>query len=158
MYKRDKAIKDIKLEKELFEVINNCKVCHIGFVDNAQPYVLAFCFGFDGRAIFLHCAKEGRKINILEKNNNVCIEFDAFHELFARDKEMACSWRMPYKSVLIFGKAQFITDYDLKVEGLKTLMKNYSDLSFNFSAPSINNINVIKIDIAQISGRKFEYL
>lgn len=155
---RDKAIKEITSENELFEIIKNCKVCHVGLVDNDFPYVLAFNFGFDGKSIFLHCAKEGRKIDILMKNNNVCVEFDAYHELFSRNEEVACSWRMRYKSVLVFGKAQFIENYNQKINGLKELMKNYSSINCNFSEPSVNNINVIKIDVDKITGRKFEYL
>lgn len=158
MYQRDKAIKDITRESELFEVINSCKVCHIGFVDEDKPYVLAFNFGFDKKSIYIHCAKKGRKLNILEKNKNVCVEFDAYHEIFARNEEVACSWRMKYKSVLVFGKAEIIPDNNHKIEGLKIMMAHYSDLNFNFSPPSVNNINVIKIDIDKISGRKFEYL
>ncbi len=158
MHTRDKAIKDITLESELSEIIDKSKICHVGFVDNNIPYVLAFNFGFDGKSIFLHCAKEGRKIDILNKNNNVCVEFDTDHELFARNEEVACSWRMRYKSALVFGKAKFVENYDDKIEGLKILMKHYSNMNFSFSEPSVNNICIIKIDVDKITGRKFEYL
>jgi len=158
MYVRDKSIKDISDKNELYEIIRNCKVCHVGFVDNNVPYILAFNFGFDGKSIILHCAKEGRKINILAKNNNVCIEFDAFHEIFARHPEVACSWRMRYKSVIINGKAEIVDDYNDKVKYLNIFMQNYSDQNFIFNPPSVNNINIVKVDILEISGRKFEYI
>ena len=125
MHIRDKAIKDITLENELFEVIKKCNVCHVGFVDGDTPYVLAFNFGFDGKSIYLHCAIEGHKIDILSKNNKVCVGFDVDQELFARHKEVACSWRMRYRSVIVWGKAEIISDYDEKVDGLKIFMMNY---------------------------------
>ena len=94
---------------------------------------------------------------VLNKNNQVCIEFDADHDLFARHEEVACSWRMRYRSVIVWGKAEFISDYNKKVDGLKIFMKNYSDLNFEFSTPSVNNIHIIKIPIDKMTGRKFEY-
>lgn len=158
MYIRDKAIKDITNKDEILDVISKCKVCHIGFVDNETPYVLAFNFGYKDNTIYIHCAKEGHKIEILKKNNQVCVVFDTDHDLFARHQEVACSWRMRYKSVMAWGKAEILNDYNQKVEGLNIFMKNYSELDFNFSAPSVNNVNVICIKIEKITGRKFEYL
>jgi uncharacterized protein len=158
MYIRDKAIKDISGKQEMLEIINKCKVCHVGFVDGSTPYVLAFNFGYKDDAIILHCAKEGYKLDVIKKNNQVCIEFDTDHDLFARHEEVACSWRMRYKSVIIWGKAEIVDDYNEKVNGLKIFMKNYSDMEFDFSIPSVNNINIIKINIEKMTGRKFEYL
>lgn len=158
MYIRDKAIKDITRQDELLEVINKCKVCHVGFVDNDKPYVLAFNFGFDNHKIYLHCAKEGYKLNILAKNNKVCVYFDTDHELFARHEDVACSYRMRYRSVQIMGKAFILEDFDQKVNALKIFMKQYSDKFFEFSKPSVDNVNIICIEIEKMTGRKFEYL
>ncbi|MBC8489233.1 MAG: pyridoxamine 5'-phosphate oxidase family protein [Bacteroidetes bacterium] len=158
MYKRDRAIKDITKPKELEEIIKKSKICHIGMVDGNIPYVLAFNFGYKDGTIYLHSALAGRKLDILKKNNNVCVEFDADHELFFRDEHIACSWRWRYKSVLAFGKAEIVENFDEKVEGLKIFMSNYSDRKFEFSKPSVNNINIIRIKIDRMTGRKFEYI
>ncbi|HNV95506.1 MAG TPA: pyridoxamine 5'-phosphate oxidase family protein [Bacteroidales bacterium] len=158
MYIRDKAIKEITRHDELLEVIRKSKVCHVGFVDGDKPYVLAFNFGFDENKIYLHCAKEGHKLNILAKNNNVCVYFDTDHEFFARHEEVACSYRMRYKSVQIMGKAILLNDYEEKVNALKIFMRQYSDRTFEFSKPSVDNVNIICIEIEKMTGRKFEYL
>jgi uncharacterized protein len=158
MYIRDKAIKEISGKQEMIEIIKKCKICHVGFVDGTIPYVLAFNFGFKDDIIFLHCAKEGHKLDVLKNNNQVCVEFDADNELFARHEEVACSWRMRYKSIITWGKAEIVSDFDKKVEGLKIFMKNYSERDFEFSIPSVNNVNVICIKIEKMTGRKFEYL
>lgn len=157
MYIRDKAIKDITDENEMLEVISKCKVCHVGFSEDGIPYVLAFNFGYRDGVVYIHCAKEGHKLNILAKNNKVCVEFDADHELFARHEEVACSWRMRYRSVVAWGDAEIIEDYDKKVDALCVFMRNYSDLNFSFSTPSVNNVTIIAIKITRMTGRKFEY-
>lgn len=158
MYQRDKAIKDIVRKDEMLDVIKQCKFCHVGFVDGDMPYVLGFNFGYEDDKIYLHCAKEGKKLDILRKNNNVCVMFDTGHEFFHRHEHVACSYRMRYKSVMAMGKAYIIDDYDEKLKGLQILMKQYSDRTFEYSKPSVDNVVIIRIEIEKMTGRKFEYL
>ena len=157
MAKRDKAIKDIIEIDELVDIIKKCKICHVGMVDGDTPYVLGMNFGYADQAIWLHCVKEGKKIDILKHNNKVCVEFDTDHKLFARHDHVACSWRLAYRSVIVHGHALFIDDYDEKVKGLNIFMKNYSDQDFEYSKPAVDNIQIIKIPIESITGRSFEY-
>lgn len=154
---RDKAIQDIVKMDELEAIIKRCRVCHIGMVDFDRPYVLAFNFGYEDQTIWIHCAHEGRKLDVLKRNPNVCVEFDTDHRLFARNDEVACSWRLAYRSVIAEGQAVFVDDYDEKVKGLNILMKNYSSAEFSYSKPAVDNVRIIKIPVASINGRSFEY-
>lgn len=156
--KRDNAIRDIEQENILEEIIHSCNTCHVAMVEDDKPYLLGFNFGYKDKTIYLHCAKEGKKLDILRKNNNVCVYFDSDHHLFARHKEVACSWRMRYRSVMAHGKAELINDYDQKENALKIFMSNYSDINFKYSKPAIDNILIIKIKIDSWTGRSFEYL
>jgi hypothetical protein len=154
---QDKAIQDITDLDELEGIIKRCDICHVGMVDGNRPYVLAFNFGYENQTIWLHAAKEGRKLDVLKRNNNVCVEFDTDHKLFARHEQVACSWRWAYRSVIVEGEAIFVEDYDEKVKGLNIFMKNYSDREFKYSKPAVDNIRIIKIPVASITGRSFEY-
>ena len=154
---RDKAIQDIVELEELESIIRKCDICHVGMVDVDEPYVLAFNFGYEDQTVWLHCAKEGKKLEILKRNNNVCISFNADQKLFARHEQVACSWRMAYRSVLIHGQAILVEDEEEKMKGLNSMMKNYSDREFSYSKPAVDNIMVIKIPVAAITGRQFEY-
>lgn len=158
MVKRDKAIKDIKELHKLEEIISKCKICRVGMVDGDVPYVLAMNFGYKDQTVWLHCAKEGKKIDILKRNNKVCLEFDTDHKLFARHEHVACSWRFAYRSVLVHGNAILIDNYDDKIKALNVFMKNYSDREFEYSKPAVDNILIIKIPVESITGRSFEYV
>jgi len=157
MQKRDRTIKDIINFSDQEKIIKRAKICHVGMIDGEKPYVLAFNFGYENKIIYLHTSNYGGKLAILKKNNNVCVEFDVDHDLFYRHKEVACSWRWKYRSVIAYGKAEIIDDYDDKIYGLKIFMKNYSDIDFKFSKPSVDNIKIIKIKIEKLTGRQFEY-
>ncbi len=152
------ATEIIKDKNELIKIIDSARHCYIGMIDeNNLPYVLAFNFGNKDEEIYIHFGKTGKKVNILKNNHNVSVFIDTDLDYFYRDKEIACSWRMRYKSIIIKGKAEFIEDYELKEEGLKVFMSKYSGQDFKYSKPSVNNINVVKIIPYEVTGRKFEY-
>ena len=101
---------------ELEEIIKRCEVCHIAMVDqNNMPYILPFNFGYKDDTIYLHSAPVGKKIDILKNNPNVCVAFNTDHQLRWQSEKVACSWSMKYRSILAYGKVEFITDYDKKL-------------------------------------------
>ncbi|PKP22964.1 MAG: hypothetical protein CVU05_01735 [Bacteroidetes bacterium HGW-Bacteroidetes-21] len=157
-YKRDNAIKDITQESELLEILKKAKYCHMGMIDGDTPYVLGFNFGFKDNTLYLHCAKQGHKLDVLRKNNRVCVSFDVDQEFFSRHETVACSWRMRYRSVLLWGQAEITDNYDEKLKALKIIMSQYSTQAFEFNAPSVNNVVIIKIKADKMTGRKFEMI
>ncbi len=142
---------------EIEEIINKADICHIGLVDGDKPYVLPFNFAYQNRVIFLHTAPEGKKNDVIEKNNNICISFDIDTKLSFRNEEMACSYSMKYRSVVLSGKAMLINDYDEKVRVMNLIMVKYTGKEFTYNAPAINNIKIYKVEIEEITGKKFGY-
>lgn len=155
---RDKAIRDITNPAEIEDVIKRSRFCHIGMVDGDEPYVLGFNFGYRGNYLYLHCSKVGHKLDVLARNNKICAAFDVDHNFFSRHENVACSWRMRYRSVLLWGNAEFVEDYDAKVEAMKIIMAHYSDADFEFNPPAVNNVTIIRVKIIKVSGRKFEMI
>lgn len=143
---------------QLEEIVNNCKVCHLSMVDeNNMPYVLPFNFGYAEGEIFLHSAQKGKKIDILKNNPNVCVAFSGDYELKYRDEEVACSYSWKYRSVLAFGKVEFITDFEKKKEALNVIMANYVDRKFKYNDPAIKDVNCYKVVIEKLEGRAYGY-
>lgn len=149
MRRKDKEITDrIMMES----IIKDSKVCRLGLSDNNIPYIVPMCFGYDKDCIYMHCAGEGKKIDIMKKNNKVCLEFDT--NLGLVESENACKWDMHYKSVIAFGEATFVTDIEEKKKGLNVLMKQYSDKTFEFPLPMVQNVTVLKIKIIEMTGKQ----
>ena len=76
--------------------------------DNNNPYIVPMNFGFKDNNLYLHSAHEGRKIDIIKRNNSICFEVDMETEILTSD--IACNWEMKYYSIIGFGKAHFIED------------------------------------------------
>jgi nitroimidazol reductase NimA-like FMN-containing flavoprotein (pyridoxamine 5'-phosphate oxidase superfamily) len=143
-------------EPEKEDIISKSDCCYIGMVDEKNlPYVLPFNFGYKDKCIYLHSGQAGRKIDILKKNNRVCIVFSTGHKITAQNKEIACSYIMSYKSVICYGKVEFIEEYEKKVEALNIIMQQYTKRDFTYSAPSVNNVLVYKVVVEEMTGKEF---
>jgi nitroimidazol reductase NimA-like FMN-containing flavoprotein (pyridoxamine 5'-phosphate oxidase superfamily) len=120
--------KEITEKSEIEAVIHNSIVCRVGLADGNIPYIVPLCFGYRDNSIYVHGSLEGKKINILRKNNNVCFEFDTDVEV-VKGKN-ACEWGMKYRSVIGFGKAFFIDAPEQKRKALDIIMSQYSEKIF----------------------------
>ena len=120
--------------------------------DGEMPYVVPLSFGYDGKNIYLHGAKEGRKIDILKRNPKVCFEFETECEVLPAER--ACSFTMRYRSVIGYGNACFLEDSEEKIAAMRIIMRHYTDKTFAFTENDVKNIAVIRIDIEQIAGKQ----
>jgi len=113
-------------------------------------------FGYKGGAdkkLYFHCAREGRKLEMIRRNNYVCFEFDTDHSLY-RGK-IACDFGMNYSSVIGWGKIVIITDDEGKKQGLNHLMSHYSDRTdFSYENGILDKMIVLRLDILEMTGKK----
>ena len=144
--------KEITEDSAIEAIIKNSLVCRLGMVDGDKPYVVPLCFGYDGKAIYVHGSLKGKKIDAIKKNRNVCFEFDINTEVVKAGN--ACDWGMKFQSVIGFGKAIFLDSPDEKRKALDVIMYQYSSRSFQFPANALDATAVIKIEIESMCGKQ----
>ena len=149
MRRKEQEITD---RNEIDDLIKRAQVCHLSMVDGDKSYVVPMSFGYDGSSIYFHCATEGKKLDVLKKNGNVCIGFEVDLKLAPGDA--ACGWGIDYKSVIVFGKAEFINDMEEKKVALGFIMKQYTDKVFEFPPPAVAKTTVFKVSIEIITGKR----
>ncbi len=151
--------RQITSRNTLDEIIRKCSFCSVAMVDQHQrPYVLPMNFGYEDGVIYLHSAPEGKKVDILRTNNQVCINFSTDLELRHQNEEVACSYGMKYKSVLAFGKVEFIDDPEEKRKILDILMRQYTGRTgYTYNDPAVINVKVYKIVAEKLEGRVYGY-
>ena len=132
--------------------IRGCSVCRLGLVDGDRPYVVPMSFGYDGRCIYLHCAHEGRKIDILRRNGRVCVEFDAMDGLVDGGAQ-GCKWSMRYRSAIAEGVARFVEDPQAKREALAAILAQYAPGTFDFPEAMVARTCVVAVDIETLCGK-----
>lgn len=143
-------------KEKIEEVIFKSDICFIGMVDTENtPYVIPMNFGYQDGVIYLHSGPEGRAINILNHNRQVCITFSIDHELVFQHPKVACSYRMKAKSVICYGKVNFIEDLDDKRKALDIIMQHYSSREFQYSEPAVKNVKIWEVPLDQVSAKEY---
>lgn len=118
-------------------IIEAADTCHVGMVDDSgplpEPYVVALNHGFEpaldgslGGTFWFHCAREGRKLDLLRRNPRVCIQLDCDHEPVVN--ALGCGWGMKFASVVATGRARVVEDDGERRRGLNCLMDHYRRL------------------------------
>src|SRR3989304_4459192 len=101
-------------------------VGRLGTCANGIPYITPMNFTYDKETskIFLHCANEGRKIENIRANQNVCFEVEEVTDVLV--KQPTCASSVAYKSVILFGSITILTDPHAKNEALQKLANKYA--------------------------------
>lgn len=152
MRREDQEITDIA---SIEDIIGKGQVCRLALSENERPYIVPLCFGYKDNNLYFHTAREGKKLEIIKKNNNVCFEIDIDQELVKGKK--ACNCSMKYRSVIGFGKAELIEAIELKRRALNIIMQNYYEGFFKYPEESIKNTAIIKVEIESMTGKKLGY-
>lgn len=152
MRRKEKEITDAA---EIEQIIKQARVCRLGLVDGNEPYVVPVCFGYEKNAFYFHCAPEGRKIDLIKKNNQVCVEIDDDVEISGAEKP--CGWSAKYRSVIGVGRAHILEDEEDKIHGLAVIMWQFGERKPNIEFEKTDRTAVVRIDIENITGKKSGY-
>jgi nitroimidazol reductase NimA-like FMN-containing flavoprotein (pyridoxamine 5'-phosphate oxidase superfamily) len=145
--------REIAGREVLEKVLHKAPICHLAMSDNDQPYVIPLNFGYEDNALYFHCAQEGKKLDILGRNNRICFEVDIDHELVKG--ENACEWGMKGRSVVGIGRARLINDAVGKRQALDIIMKHYgAPEPFSYKEKGFEKALIIKVEIESMTGKK----
>lgn len=152
MRRKDREIKDFN---EMIEIIKRCDVCRIAMNDGNTPYIVPLNFGVDVQDeqvfFYFHCAMEGKKLDLLRKNNQVAFEMDCNHNFILYEERMSCT--MGYESVMGHGIMEVVPD-DEKYHGLKILMRQYHAEDFQFNTNMMKVTTVLKMTVTDMTGKR----
>ena len=139
MRRKDREITDIdKIET----IIASARYMHLGMFDGEFPYIVPLHYGYQmekGKLTFyVHCAKEGHKLECLKENRNVFIP---------------CKYGAEYESVMCRGKAMIIEDIKEKCKALGVLMKVQTGEEHEIDDKMASAVNVVKIDVESYTAK-----
>ena len=125
----------------------------IALNDDGFPYMVPLNFGMDiedGQLyLYFHCAMQGKKLDLIRKDNRATFEMDCDHNFILYDERMSCT--MGYSSVVGHGIIEFGYDrktskqYSLRsIDDLFYLYAFLLHLKYFSSIQSSNNLISIK--------------
>lgn len=112
------------LDKEKIEAfLRKVRVGHLGMVDGQLPYVVPLNFVWTNEKLYFHGATDGRRNQVMSTNPEVC--FTVCEEYGTITDPVPAKTDTAYMSVMIFGKAEPITDLDEATHMLQEMMNKY---------------------------------
>lgn len=152
MRRNDREIKEFE---NIVSVMEKCDVCRLAFNTEDYPYILPLNFGMeieDGKVtLYFHGANEGRKYELMSKDNRVCFEMDCSHRLVTDEESGNCT--MEYESVIGQGLVEIVPDEE-KYNALCILMKHYHKEEFPFNKNIIPQTTLFKVTVNKVTGKR----
>ena len=137
----------------LEEILSTQVICRLAMVDGERPYIIPVNYGYREGYLYIHSAPEGKKIDLLGQNQEVCFEVEDRMEITKGEK--ACDWSTRYRSVVGYGTVEILSDDKSKQQGLEVIMAQHGapDLT-DFDPGNMSRMVILKIRITSISGKQ----
>ncbi len=153
MRRKDREITD---ETAIRAILDKAQVLHLAMIDGDRPYVVPLHYGYTLEngvlTLYLHSAKEGRKLDVLQKNGRVAFVLETDVASISGG-EIPCKYGAAYASVMGEGKAVFLTDPAKKAAGLQILMKIQTGREFTITEAMTESVAVLRVDVETYSAK-----
>ena len=143
--RRDKAIID---EVEMKEILKEAKYVTIAMSQGDEPYLVTLSHGFDDerKCIYFHCAREGKKIEILSANPRI------WGQALVDNGYQQGKCNHLYKTTQFHGKVAFVDDQAEMQHALRVMIRHLDDdpervIREQITPHSMGRILIGRIDI-----------
>ena len=110
-------------QAQINEFLLTAKTGFLGLAHGQLPYVIPLNFVWKDDAIYFHGAAEGRKVKIIEENSKAC--FTVSEDLGTLTNPVPAKTDTAYRSVMIFGEAELVTELEESVLAMQEMLNKY---------------------------------
>jgi nitroimidazol reductase NimA-like FMN-containing flavoprotein (pyridoxamine 5'-phosphate oxidase superfamily) len=144
--------KEITEKARLEQILARARVCRLAMAEEGPqgpvPYVVPVFFASRDGRLYVHCAQEGRKLDLLARNPRVCMV----------PAEKPCAFSSTFRSIIATGTASRVEDPTAKRQALDLLMAKYAGRrtgpGFEFSEATLEHTVVLEITLSEIAGKQ----
>lgn len=117
-----------------------------------DPYAVPLSYCCQDGKIFIHCAREGHKMEILRQNARVsfCV--------VDQDRVVPQEYTTHYRSVIAFGRARILEEGAALSDALMALCRKYcpgqDETSAREIAGAMGRVAVIEIQVERVTGKE----
>ncbi len=154
MRRKDRLVAD---SGELAGYLDSADACRLAFAVAGEPYIVTLNFGYewegDYPVLFFHCAKQGRKLDMMRLNPRVCFQIDTGHELMAEGP--FCDWGMRFSSIVGYGLLGEVPDEEGRKKGLDLIVRHFGgDSRGQFSNGLFHATTVLCLQVTEMTGKR----
>ncbi|MDO5558940.1 MAG: pyridoxamine 5'-phosphate oxidase family protein [Oscillospiraceae bacterium] len=153
MRRKDREVTDLN---DIYSIIKKCDSVCVAFFDEEYPYVIPLNFGVSFKdnkfTLYFHGASQGKKLDLIKKNNHVSFTMSTSHKLKLGEK--SCDATMDFESVCGSGIVSLLDDEEKK-QSLTFLMEQYDNgAEHSFDDKEVERIAVLKLEVERVTGKR----
>ena len=136
-------------------ILDEALVCHLGFVQDGQPYVIPTIHAREGETLFLHGAVGNRTLKALADGAGCCVTVTLVDGLVLA--RAALHHSLNYRSVMVLGSAHEVTDPGKKQRALRAVIEHIApERSDEVRGPDesdLRSTKVLSMEIEEASAK-----
>jgi nitroimidazol reductase NimA-like FMN-containing flavoprotein (pyridoxamine 5'-phosphate oxidase superfamily) len=136
-------------------ILDEALTCHVGFVQDGQPFVIPTIHARVGETLLLHGAKGNRMLNALIDGTPCCVTATLVDELVLA--RAALHHSLNYRSVMVLGTAREVTDPEEKEAALRAVVDHIApgrpDEVRGADAADLKSTRVLLLPIEEASAK-----
>jgi uncharacterized protein len=149
MRRSERAITDLA---ELEAVLRSATVVSLAMVDDGRAYVVPMNFGYSHGCLYLHGAKDGRKMDILRRSPQVAFSLYCNDAIVPGLK--GCQWTSRYRSVMGEGHVEMLEDEPAKRQAFDIILAHWGPGPFEYDPSTIEKTCVFRVVVTSMTGKK----
>jgi uncharacterized protein len=102
--------------EEVYRIVDEALVCHVGFVQDGQPFVIPTLHARDGDTLLIHGSSASRMIKHAGAGNPVCVTITLTDGIVLARSVFHHS--INYRSATLYGQGRLVLDPEEKTEAL----------------------------------------
>jgi hypothetical protein len=106
----------------IYRILDEALICHVGIVENGEPFVIPINFARIDDTIVLHGAKTSRLLRHIQAGHPVCVEATIVDGLVLARSVFHHS--VNYRSVVLFGTGCIVEDEAEKLAALEAITEH----------------------------------
>ncbi len=142
MRRKDREVTDIQV---LEDILRKGIVCRVALHDEPFPYIVPLNYGYKDNKLYIHCANEGHKLELIEKNPKAAfvVDIDSYVD----------GSTMRYRSVMGYGQISLCESKEEKEYALKCLIEHFGGEFSQASLKHIEAVTMLVFDIESLTGK-----
>jgi hypothetical protein len=144
-----RAEKEIKDRSQIESIIQAARVCRLGLVDGDEAYIVPMNVGYSDNCLWFHCAKEGRKMDLVRRTGKASFEIDIDEGLVLDQDAYKCSNN--FKCVMGKGWISVASAPEERAKGIEVLMRHYHPGDYFVNDRCMDKTVVLKLEVESLS-------
>ena len=139
----------------IYPILEEALICHAGFEEDGQPFVIPTLFAIDGDTLYLHGAKASRLLKHIQAGNPVCISVTLLDGLVLARSVFHHS--INYRSAVMFGRGRLLETDAEKLHALEAITEHIARGRWAETRPpnrkELNATGVAAVEIESASAK-----